>query len=44
MLRTFQSLPDHLATLTRNTNEVRGTDATFDQLIEPTSTQQKAFV
>ena len=43
VLRTFQGLIDHLATLTRNTNEVRGTDATFDQLTEPTSTQQKAF-
>ncbi|MDA8309540.1 MAG: IS1634 family transposase [Actinomycetota bacterium] len=43
VLRTFQGLLDHLATLTRNTSKVRGTDATFDQLTEPTSTQQKAF-
>jgi hypothetical protein len=43
VLRPFQGLLDHLATLTRNTNKVRGTDVTFDQLTEATPTQQKAF-
>jgi hypothetical protein len=31
------------ATLTRNTNKVRGSEVTFDQLTEATPTQQKAF-
>jgi transposase len=43
VLRPFQGLLDHLATLTRNTNKVAGTEATFDQLTEATPTQQKAF-
>jgi len=43
MLRPFQDRLDHLATLTRNTNKVRVTDVTFDQLTEATPTQQKAF-
>jgi transposase len=43
VLRPFQGLLDHLATLTRNTNKVAGTEVTFDQLTEPTPTQQKAF-
>ena len=34
---------DHLATLTRNTNKVAGTEVTFDQLTEATPTQRKAF-
>src|SRR5579875_1247088 len=42
-LRPFQGLLDHLATLTRNTNKVAGTEVTFDQLTEPTPTQRKAF-
>ena len=42
-LRSFQRLLDHLATLTRNTNKVAGTEVTFDQLTEPTPTQRKAF-
>jgi hypothetical protein len=43
VLRPFQGLLDHLATLTRNTNKVAGTEVTFDQLTEPTPTQRKAF-
>ncbi len=43
VLRPFQGLLDHLATLTCNTNKVAGTEVTFDQLTEPTPTQQKAF-
>jgi len=43
VLRPFQGLLDHLATLTRNTNKVAGTEVTFDQLTTPTPTQQKAF-
>jgi len=43
VLRPFQGLLDHLATLTRNTNKVAGTEVTFEQLTEPTPTQQKAF-
>ena len=42
-LRPFQGLLDHLATLTRNTNAVPGTGASFDQLAEPTPTQRRAF-
>jgi len=43
VLRPFQGLLDHLATLTRNTNKVAGTEVTFDQLTEPPPTQRKAF-
>jgi hypothetical protein len=43
VLRPFQGLLDHLATLTRNTNKVAGTEVTFDQLTEPTPTQHRAF-
>ena len=43
VLRPFQGLLDHLATLTRNTNKVPGTEVAFDQLTEPTHTQRKAF-
>ena len=43
VLRPFQGLLDHLATLTRNTNKLAGTEVTFDQLTEPTPTQRKAF-
>ncbi len=42
-LRPFQGLLDHLATLTRNTCQVPGTEVTFEQLAEPTPTQRKAF-
>ncbi|MDA8317720.1 MAG: IS1634 family transposase [Actinomycetota bacterium] len=42
-LRPFQGLLDHLATLTRNTCRVPGTEVTFEQLAEPTPTQRKAF-
>ena len=42
-LRPFQGLLDHLATLTRNTNKVAGTEVTFDELTEATPTQRKAF-
>jgi transposase len=42
-LRPFQGLLDHLATLTRNTIKVVGTEAAFDQLTEATPTQKKAF-
>ncbi len=42
-LRPFQGLLDHLATLTRNTNKVAGTEVSFDQLTEPTPVQAKAF-
>jgi hypothetical protein len=43
VLRPFQGLLDHLATLTRNTNKVAGSEVTFDQLTEPTPTQRRAF-
>jgi len=42
VLRPFQGLLDHLATLTRNTNRVAGSEVTFDQLTEPTPTQRRA--
>jgi len=42
-LRPFQGLLDHLATLTRNTCTVVGTEITFEQLAEPTPTERKAF-
>ena len=42
-LRPFRGLLDHVATLTRNTNQVAGTDVTFDQLTMPTRVQAKAF-
>jgi hypothetical protein len=42
-IRPFQGLLDHLATLTRNTNKVAGTEVTFEQLTEPTPTQPRAF-
>jgi len=43
VLRPFQGLLDHLATLTRNTNKVAGSEVAFDQLTEPTPTQRRAF-
>ena len=42
-LRPFQGLLDHLATLTRNTCTVPGTDVTFERLSEPTPIQRRAF-
>jgi len=42
-LPPFQGLLDHLATLTRNTCTVVGTEITFEQLAEPTPTERKAF-
>ncbi len=43
VLRPFQGLLGHLATLMRNTNKVANAAFTFDQLTEPTSAQAKAF-
>jgi len=43
VLRPFQGLLDHLATLTRNTKRVAGSEVAFDQLTEPTPTQRQAF-
>lgn len=42
-VRPFQGLLDHLATLTRNTCQVPGTDLTIEQLSVPTPTQHRAF-
>lgn len=42
-LRSFQGLLDHLASLTRNTHRVAGSDACFDQLTEATPVQRRAF-
>jgi hypothetical protein len=40
---SFQSLLDHLATLTRNEVVFAETDLVIDKLAEPTDTQQRAF-
>jgi hypothetical protein len=40
-VRSFHSLPEHLATLTRNTITVG--DRTFDKISTPTTEQQRAF-
>ena len=40
---SFQSLLDHLATLTRNEIAFADTDHTIDKLAEPTDTQRQAF-
>ena len=41
---SYPSLLTHLATLTRNSCHINGTnDATFDKLAEPTPTQRRAF-
>ncbi len=40
---SFQSLLDHLATLTRNDIAFANTDVTLDKLAEPTTTQRRAF-
>jgi len=42
-VRSFQALLDHLATLTRNTCQVPGTDLTIEKLSIPTPTQRRAF-
>jgi hypothetical protein len=42
-VRSFRSLLDHLATLTRNDVRVTGTEHTVPMLAEPTPTQQRAF-
>jgi len=41
--RSFTSMLDHLATLTRNTLHVTGQDHQFDLLAVPTPTQRRAF-
>ena len=41
--RSFRSLLEHLATLTRNQVQFAGTRATVPMLAEPTSTQREAF-
>jgi hypothetical protein len=41
--RSFRSLLDHLATLTRNQVRFAGTHASTDMLTEPTSEQRQAF-
>jgi len=41
--RSFRSLLEHLATLTRNQVRFAGTRATVPMLAEPTSTQREAF-
>jgi len=41
--RSFRSLLEHLATLTRNQVRFAGTQATVEMLTEPTSTQRQAF-
>jgi transposase len=41
--RSFRSLLDHLATLTRNQVQFAGTHAHTDMLTEPTSEQRQAF-
>ncbi|MDQ4024902.1 MAG: IS1634 family transposase [Actinomycetota bacterium] len=40
---SFQTLLDELATRTRNTLRFHGSDASFDQLSEPTATQARAL-
>src|SRR6266511_1825791 len=42
---SYQTLLEHLATLTRNTCHIAGTpaQASFDKLAEPTPTQRRAF-
>jgi transposase len=40
---SFETLLDHLATLTRNTVTIGDTDITIDKLAEPTELQRRAF-
>jgi hypothetical protein len=42
-LHTFRGLLAHLATLTRNTVHLSGTEASFDHLALPTPVQRRAF-
>jgi hypothetical protein len=42
-VRSFRTLLDHLATLTRNDVRLTGTEHTVPMLAEPTPTQQRAF-
>ncbi len=41
--RSFRSLLEHLATLTRNQVRFAGTEVTVPMLAEPTSAQRQAF-
>jgi len=40
---SYRSLLTHLATLTRNTCQLTGTQVSFDKLAEPTPTQRRVF-
>jgi hypothetical protein len=42
-VQSYQSLVEHLKTLTRSTCRIAGTGVTFDKLSEPTPTQRKVF-
>jgi len=42
-VQSYQSLLEHLKTLTRSTCRIAGTGVTFDKLSEPTPTQRKVF-
>jgi len=40
---SYQSLLEHLKTLTRSTCRIASTGITFDKLSEPTPTQRRVF-
>ncbi len=42
-VQSYQSLLEHLKTLTRSTCRIAGTGVTFDKLSEPTPTQRRVF-
>jgi hypothetical protein len=42
-VHSFRSLLSHLATLTRNTCRIAGTEAHFDKVADPTPIQRRAF-
>ncbi|MHB2024991.1 MAG: IS1634 family transposase, partial [Mycobacteriales bacterium] len=42
-VQSYQSLLEHLKTLTRSTCRIPGTGVTFDKLSEPTPTQRRVF-
>lgn len=42
-VQSYQSLLEHLKTLTRSTCRIAGTSVTFDKLSEPTPTQRRVF-
>jgi hypothetical protein len=42
-VHSYQSLLEHLKTLTRSTCRIAGSDMTFDKLSEPTPTQRRVF-